>query len=110
MIYKSNDFSLLRNRLTPPPTLLVLAQTVSNLLGVIPIIATAYTCQMTVTFVMDDMRGLFSQGRMAISSLVACLVCTAVFLITGRGGPYLFGADVADDVLENFSARQVEVD
>lgn len=50
----------------PPPV-----QIFSNLLGVIPVLATAFTCQMTVNYVMDDMKTSFSQPRMTFVSVRA---------------------------------------
>jgi amino acid permease len=75
-----------------------------NLLATLPVIATAYTCQMTVHVIARDLEP-FSQRRMRAVSAGAVTICTVFFLAVGIGSYVAFGADVPADVLEEFSER-----
>jgi amino acid permease len=52
----------------PPMHDLSLAAFVTQLLATLPVIATAYTCQMSVHFVMRELEG-FGRGRMTLVSV-----------------------------------------
>lgn len=74
----------------------------TQMLAVIPILATAYTCQMTIHFVMREMRP-FTQPRVAKTSAAAITICTVLFLVVAIGSYAIFGSAVPADVLENFT-------
>lgn len=73
-------------------------------LATIPVIATAYTCQMTVAFVVGELRN-FTTNRMAVVSAGAVGLCSLVFLVVGLGSITAFGHTVPADILELFSTR-----
>ena len=80
----------------------VSAQTVAAL-ATLPVIATAFTCQMTVAFIIGELRQ-FTVGRMSTVSAAAVTLCSGVFLIVGLGSIVAFGAgNVPADILELFS-------
>lgn len=76
------------------------------LLSVVPVLATAYTCQMTVHFVMKDLRD-FNQKSMSLVSAASVSICTIIFLTIAAGSVSLFGKDVPADVLEAFTVEYV---
>ena len=73
-------------------------------LATIPVIATAYTCQMTVAFVVGELRN-FTKNRMAVVSAGAVSLCSIVFLLVGLCSIAAFGSEVPADILELFSTR-----
>lgn len=83
-------------------------QTVTAL-ATLPVIATAFTCQMTVAFIINELRGGFSTHRITLVSSVAVSLCTAVFLIIGMGSITAFSPKgIPADILELFSAGALE--
>eukprot|EP00887_Chlorella_sp_A99_P002185 scaffold21.g2185.t1 len=86
------------------------AEIATQIAAVIPILATAYTCQastarrdarMTVHHIMRDMRK-FSDKRMSSVSAAAVSLCTLLFLLVALGSAAVFGDDVPADVLQAF--------
>jgi solute carrier family 38 (sodium-coupled neutral amino acid transporter), member 2 len=71
-------------------------------LATLPVIATAYTCQMTVAFIIGELRN-FTSNRMAVVSAAAVSLCSAVFLVVGIGSITAFGDQIPADILELFS-------
>ncbi|KAK9831399.1 hypothetical protein WJX81_001186 [Elliptochloris bilobata] len=78
----------------------------AQVFAVVPILATAYTCQMTVMFVAADLTP-FSEERMALVNLWAVVLCTVLFLTVAIGSYALFGDDVQADVLVNLTLGHV---
>jgi len=77
-------------------------------LATLPVIATAYTCQMTVAFIVGELRN-FSSNRMATVSAAAVSLCSGVFLIIGLGSISAFGGkQIPADILELFSKSALE--
>jgi amino acid permease len=83
------------------------AQVATQLVAVIPILATAYTCQMTVHHIMRDLVP-FSVRRMGRVSASAVTVCTVLFLTVAVGSQLAFGPGVPADVLTQFNAAKLE--
>lgn len=77
-------------------------QRVTQVFAVLPILATAYTCQMTVHFVYRDLTP-FNLPRAARVSSWAVSVCSAMFLIVAIGSYAVFGQDVPADVLQTYT-------
>lgn len=73
----------------------------TQIAAVIPILATAYTCQMTVHHIMRDMKG-FSTRRVSQVSASAVALTTCLFLLVALGSTVVFGSDVPADVLQAF--------
>ncbi|PSC68607.1 Extracellular basic protease [Micractinium conductrix] len=82
-------------------------QVATQLVAVIPVLATAYTCQMTIHFIMRDLKP-FSPRRVAIVSVSATAVCTVMFLTVAMGSLLVFGPGVPADVLTQFNAEKLE--
>lgn len=76
-------------------------------LATLPVIATAFTCQMTVHFIAGGLR-TFSTKRMSIVSAAAVSLCSLVFLTIGLGSIYAFGDRVPADILEMFSTKSLK--
>eukprot|EP00884_Botryococcus_braunii_P001815 jgi/Botrbrau1/11634/Bobra.0209s0024.1 len=73
-----------------------------QVLGIVPILSTAYTCQMAVHFVAADLQP-FSEHRVALMSGWAHSICCTLFFIVGAASYVIFGADVRGDVLINLT-------
>ncbi|KAL4444692.1 hypothetical protein ABPG77_002509 [Micractinium sp. CCAP 211/92] len=82
------------------------AQVAVQIVGVIPVLATAYTCQMTIHFIIRDLRP-FSERRVSIVSAAAAVICTVMFLTVALGSQVAFGQDIPADVLTEFNAGQL---
>jgi len=74
------------------------------MLSTLPVIATAYTCQMTVHFIMKELSN-FSQTRITVVSAAAVTISTVFFLSVGMGSCSAFGQDVPADILELFNTE-----
>lgn len=82
------------------------AEVAVQIVGVIPVLATAYTCQMTIHFIIRDLRP-FSERRVTIVSAAAAVICTLMFLTVALGSEVAFGPDIPADVLTQFNAAQL---
>lgn len=82
------------------------AEVATQIVAVIPVLATAYTCQMTIHFVMRDLKP-FSERRVALLSASAAVICTVMFLTVAIGSQLVFGQSIPADVLTQFNAAQL---
>lgn len=95
----------------PPSGIASLATDATQLLSTLPVIATAYTCQMSVHYSMRELKN-FTQGRMSIVSALAVTFCTIIFLSVGLGSISAFAVrtgEVPADILEAFTYDNVSV-
>lgn len=89
----------------PPHGLASFAVDITELLSTLPVIATAYTCQMSVHYSMRELQN-FSQSRVSTVSAFAVTFCTIIFLSVGLGSVAAFAdkkGNVPADILEAFT-------
>ncbi|GJP49811.1 hypothetical protein CLOM_g8978 [Closterium sp. NIES-68] len=77
------------------------AKSIMAMLGVIPIMATAYVCHFNVHPIYVELQERNEKTMLKISRYTISL-CTIVYLLTSISGYLLFGASTANDVLVNF--------
>lgn len=81
-------------------------QVLVQLIGIIPVIGTAYTCQMTAHFIMSCVHP-WSVSAMDDVTHKGINLCSAAFLVVSIGSLLVFGVGVPADVLSSFNAQQL---
>ncbi|KAI3424945.1 hypothetical protein D9Q98_008327 [Chlorella vulgaris] len=83
------------------------AEVATRIVAVLPVLATAYTCQMTIHHILRDMQPL-TQPRVKKMSAAAILLCTLVFLSIAVGSQVAFGPHLPADILTLFNSERLE--
>ncbi|EFN54731.1 hypothetical protein CHLNCDRAFT_135437 [Chlorella variabilis] len=82
-------------------------QEVTQIVAVLPVLGTAYTCQMTIHHIMRDLKP-FTERRVTVMSAAAITICTLFFLSVAVGSQVAFGPSIPADVLTLFNAKNLE--